>query len=56
MSLETVAAGAARENERGQHCQRCENPLHLSLPSLGLHVLPGFFVCSSGSLVGDLRA
>ena len=33
MTLETVAAGATSENERGQHGQRCENPLHVSLPS-----------------------
>ncbi len=50
MTLEAVRACPAGQHERGQHGQCCENPLHLSLPS------PGFHVCSSGGLVGDLRA
>jgi hypothetical protein len=49
MTLEAVAPGAAGENERGQHGQRCKDPLHVSLPSLL------FDVCSSGGLPGDLR-
>ena len=49
MTLESVGACPAGQHERGQHGQGCENPLHLSLPS------PGFHVCSSGGLVGDLR-
>jgi hypothetical protein len=28
-SLETVGAGAASEDERGQHGQCCKNPLHI---------------------------
>jgi hypothetical protein len=35
MTLESVRAGPAGQHERGQHGQGCENPLHLSLPSLG---------------------
>ncbi len=50
MTLESVAPSTAGENERRQHGKSCKNPLHLSLPS------PGFHVCSSGGLVGDLRA
>jgi hypothetical protein len=50
MTLESVAASTAGENERREHGKSCKNPLHLSLPS------PGFHVCSSGGLVGDLRA
>ena len=56
MTLETVAASAAGENERGQHGQRCKNPLHVSLPSPGSHVsYRASTPCSSGGLVGDLR-
>ena len=50
MTLEASRPGAAAQNERGQHRQCCKNPTHLSLPSRGFHV------CSSGGLVGDLRA
>ena len=56
MTLEAGAARSASENERGQHGQRCENPLHVSLPSPDLHVSrQAFSACSSGGLVGDLR-
>ena len=56
MTLETGAACSASENERGQHGQRCENPLHVSLPSPGpQRVSPGSYACSSGGLVGHLR-
>jgi hypothetical protein len=57
MTLETVTAGTAGEDERGQHGQCCEDPLHLSLPSLGCHVCRrASTFASSGGLVGDLRA
>ena len=49
MALETSDASAATEDERGQSCDCCKNPTHLSLPS------PRFHVCSSGGLPGDLR-
>ena len=56
MTLEAVAAGAASEDERGQHGQRCENALHVSPPFARLsRIAPGFFVSSSGGLAGDLR-
>lgn len=56
MTLETCAASAAGENERGQHGQRCKNPLHVSLPSPGSHVsCRASTLCPSGGLVGDLR-
>jgi len=56
MTLETVAASAPGENERGQHGQRCKDPLHVSLPSPGSHVSRrASTLCSSGGLVGDLR-
>jgi hypothetical protein len=49
MTLETVGASAAGENERGKHGECGENTSHLSLPSLGFHA------CSSGGSVGNLR-
>jgi hypothetical protein len=56
MTLESCAASSASENERGQHGQRCENPLHVSLPSPGSRVSRrASTVCSSGGLVGHLR-
>jgi hypothetical protein len=57
MTLEAVAAGAAGENECGQHGQRCKDPLHVSLPSLGYQsCCRAFTFTSSGGLAGDLRA
>ncbi len=57
MTLETCAASAASENERGQHGQRCKDPPHVKPPFARLsRVLPGLYVCQSGGLVGDLRA
>jgi hypothetical protein len=53
MTLETVAASAARQNERGQHGQGCKNPLHLEPPFLSFAGSTGG---KSGGLVGDLRA
>lgn len=44
MTLEAVAASAAGENECGQHGQRRENPLHVSLPSPGTRVSPGSYI------------
>ena len=56
MTLEAVAPGAAGENERGQHGQRCKNPLHVSLPSLGYEVLsPGFYDLFIGRLGRRLK-
>ena len=50
MSLETVGAGAAGKDQRGEHGQRCKNPLHLSLPSPGARVPPGLYVSFIGRL------
>jgi hypothetical protein len=56
MSLETGCAGAASENQRGQHGQRCENPLHGEPPFARRSLVsPGSYVYQSGGLVGDLR-
>jgi hypothetical protein len=48
--LVAPAASPAGENHAEERNDCGKNPTHLSLPSLGLHV------CSSGGLVGDLRA
>jgi hypothetical protein len=56
MTLEAVTASTAGENERGQHGQCRKDPVHLSLPFARLSCLsPGFYVCSSGGSVRDLR-
>jgi hypothetical protein len=56
MTLESVAAGAAGENERGQHGQRCKDPLHVSLPSLGYRVnVAGLFGLFIGRLGRRLK-
>jgi len=55
MTLKACASGAAGKNERGQHGQRCKNPLHVSLPSLGFHVSAGLLRLFIGRLGRRLK-